>query len=315
MIIERIQIGSKELHLQEMTPVKMNGQSGKDIYYSMEEDWKVRNAFYASVKCFDNKHSWKGSPKTVESKYAFFQYVLTEFFGVSQFEYFDKAIKEAHGRFQTEKDFALEDAMEVLIERWNDRELEYNGRSYSAFEIYCSSAKYYDFYEPHGTFKHTYRYNAPIDYKFAKVLNHNVLLHSVKWVTGNAAELALKEIVERKIDSVKSEQHGLLSDFRNQIENKDYFLGKSVINIKSGKTLLSEFAYKMFMHTKYDFCFGPAEIEVTDDRKINNRILIGKSQKGLGFKVKIKNVIYDDFKIYDKNKDEITLGEMLDRSM
>lgn len=315
MINERIQIGDKELHFQKMAPVKMNGQSGKDVYYSMEEDWKVRNAFYASLKCFDNKHSWKGNARTVESRYAFFQYVLSEYFGESQFEYFDRAIKEAHSRFQTEKDFIFEDAMQVLIDRWNDKELNYNGVEYSAFEVYCSSAKYYDFYEPHRTFKHTYKYNLPIDFKFTKVLNHNILLHSAKWITGNAAELAIKEIVERKIESVKSEQHGLLSDFKNQIENKDYFLGKSVINIKSGDTLLSEFAYKIFIHTKYDFCFGPAEIEVTEDKKINNRILIGKSQKGLGFKVKIKNVVYDDFKIYDHDKNEITLGEMLERSM
>ena len=193
--------------------------------------------------------------------------------------------------------------------------MEYNGKFYSAFDVYCSSAKYYDFYEPHGTFKHTYKYNAPIDYKFAKVLQHNILLHSAKWVTGNAAELAIKELVERKIESVKKGQHGLLSDMRNQIENKDYFLGSSVINIKSGKTLSSDFAYKIFMHTKYDFCFGPAEIEVTYDKKINNRIIIGKSQKGLGYKVKIKNVIYDDFKIYDHDKNEVTLGELLKRSM
>lgn len=316
IMYERIKIGAKELHLQEMPEVKMNGKSGREIYYSMEEDWKIRNAFYASVKCFDNKHSWKGSPKTNESSKAFFQYVLLEFFGRTQFEYFDEAIKEAHKRFQTEKDFIFEDAMQVLIDRWNEKkELTYNGKVYSAFEIYCASAKYYDFYEPHGKFKHTYKYNAKIDYKFTKVLQHNILLHSAKWLTGNASELAIKEIIERKVDSVNNRQHGLLSDIKNQAKNLDYFLGKSVINIKSGKTLTSKFSYKIFKHTKYDFLMGPAEIEVLDEEKINNKILIGKSQKGLGYKVKIKNIMYDDFRIYDHQMQEVSLHELLQRSM
>lgn len=312
--VHAITLGTKELHYEKFKPVTLGEWTGKEILEEFENSKKRKAIFMSGLSSYDNKNIWKleKSGKTVfpEAKMAFFQENLKQH-GHEQYSVFNDKLRTIGKRFLKEEGYTLEHGIQDTLEIWNSPIIEIEWKHYTPFELYVSSWKFFEFYMPYSEkWKKVKIYEYPLKDYIVEELKFNILIHAVKWLLGDVSEMVSQKLIQVASKKVNSDNHvDLCNNQKDQYQNIDLKYKDHKVSIKSGHTVTSENATKMFKHTPYTHIMGPVIMDILDHHE--GGISINSSIHGLGKSFKVKNIVFDDFRIIDRNGDNISLSEFL----